>query len=49
MYVDYLADAKVAAMVDVIISHKYEIYRVQEEKQSLEEIFLTITNGEASL
>lgn len=49
VYVDYLADAKVAAMVDVIISHKYEIYRVQEEKQSLEEIFLTITNGEASL
>lgn len=49
VYVDYLADAKVAAMVDVIISHRYEIYRVQEEKKSLEEIFLTITNGEASL
>lgn len=49
VYVDYLADAKVAAMIDVIVSHKYEIYRVQEEKKSLEEIFLTITNGEASL
>lgn len=49
VYVGDLEDAKIASIVDVISKHEYEVYRVQEEKKSLEDIFLSITNGEASL
>lgn len=42
-------DSKIAYIADKLISRKIEIYRIQEEKRSLEDIFLDITRKNGGL
>ena len=43
------SDEKVAKIVKSLVQNDYSIYRVEEEKKSLEEIFLELTGQEGSL
>lgn len=43
------ADDKVAQAVKLLSQHDISVYRVEEDKKSLEDIFLRLTDGEASL
>lgn len=47
--VDETSDKTVAAMVATLVKHDFAVYRVEEEKASLESIFLDMTGGEGSL
>jgi lantibiotic transport system ATP-binding protein len=38
-----------ASMVAALVTHAFDVYRVEEEKSSLERIFLEMTGGEGSL
>lgn len=40
---DYIEDSKIAALNDKLIRHHLSIYRIQEEKKSIEDIFLELT------
>ncbi|QXE01002.1 ABC transporter ATP-binding protein [Terribacillus sp. DMT04] len=40
------ANEKVAEAVSILVHHNFSVYRVEEEKRSLEEIFLHMTNEE---
>ncbi|MFD0714877.1 ABC transporter ATP-binding protein [Paenibacillus sp. GCM10027626] len=42
-------DDQIAAMVAELVSSRFAVYRVEEEKASLESIFLDMTGGEGSL
>ncbi|SDZ64506.1 ABC-2 type transport system ATP-binding protein [Evansella caseinilytica] len=44
-----MSDKKVADVVKSLIHQQFEIYRVEEEKMSLENIFLEMTKGEQTL
>ncbi|GAB2697421.1 ABC transporter ATP-binding protein [Paenibacillus thermoaerophilus] len=47
--VDRTSDETVAAMVAVLVRNNFSVYRVEEDKASLESIFLSLTGGEGSL
>ncbi|TQR20975.1 ABC transporter ATP-binding protein [Psychrobacillus vulpis] len=49
LFVDSVTDEKIAEIVSSLVKNDYSIYRVEEEKKSLEEIFLELTGGEGSL
>ncbi|MFE8701925.1 ABC transporter ATP-binding protein [Cytobacillus sp. FJAT-54145] len=49
LYIDYSTDEKVSAIVEKLVKNQFSIYRVQEEKKSLEDIFLQITGEGVSL
>jgi lantibiotic transport system ATP-binding protein len=42
-------DERIAKIVDSLVKERYSIYRIEEEKMSLESIFLEMTKGERSL
>lgn len=42
---DECSDDKVAQIVQILVQEGFSVYRVEEEKQSLEEIFLQMTSG----
>ncbi|WP_274364279.1 ABC transporter ATP-binding protein [Paenibacillus thermotolerans] len=43
------SDEAVGAIVKELVHHRISVYRVQEEKRTLEQIFLELTGGEVSL
>lgn len=47
--IDYRPDETVGAIVKELVQQHISVYRVQEEKRTLEQIFLELTGGEASL
>ncbi|QPQ28909.1 ABC transporter ATP-binding protein [Lysinibacillus sp. JNUCC 51] len=46
---DECSDEKVAHIVQILVQEGISVYRVEEEKRSLEEIFLQMTMGEQAL
>ena len=46
---DECSDEKVAHIVQILVQEGVSVYRVEEEKRSLEEIFLQMTTGEQAL
>jgi len=46
---DECSDEKVAHIVQILVQEGISVYRVEEEKRSLEEIFLQMTSGESAL
>ncbi|MFF2178365.1 ABC transporter ATP-binding protein [Lysinibacillus sp. NPDC058147] len=46
---DECSDEKVAHIVQILVQEGVSVYRVEEEKRSLEEIFLQMTTGEQTL
>ncbi|GAB0171286.1 ABC transporter ATP-binding protein [Lysinibacillus sp. CTST325] len=46
---DECSDEKVAHIVQILVREGISVYRVEEEKRSLEEIFLQMTTGEQAL
>lgn len=49
LFVEPGGDEEVAAMVAELVRHEHAVYRVEEERASLERIFLDMTRGEGSL
>jgi lantibiotic transport system ATP-binding protein len=49
LQLDSMGDERVAEIVDSLVKERYSIYRIEEEKMSLESIFLEMTKGERSL
>ncbi|PLR96561.1 ABC transporter ATP-binding protein [Bacillus sp. T33-2] len=49
IFLGSIPDDKVAAIVELLVREQLSVYRVQEERKSLEDIFLELTGGEASL
>jgi len=49
LYLPHSSDEHVSSVIQELVHNRIEVYRVQEEKKSLEEIFLELTGGEASL
>ena len=49
IYLENSSDEKVANVVKSIVNNNYSIFRVEEEKKSLEEIFLELTGKEGGL
>lgn len=49
LYIDRGTDDQVAAIVKSLVEHDFSIYRVEEQKKSLEEIFLELTGKEGGL
>ncbi len=49
LYLPHCSDKAVAAVISELIHHHFSVYRVEEEKRSLEDIFLELTGGGASL
>lgn len=43
LYFEGQADEKVAKIVEILVQHSHSVYRVEEEKKSLEDIFLELT------
>ena len=48
-FIENGSDEKVAEIVKSLVQNDYSIYRVEEEKKSLEEIFLELTGQEGGL
>lgn len=46
---DECSDEKVAHIVQILVQEDISVYRVEEEKRSLEDIFLQMTTGEQAL
>lgn len=49
LYLEGMTDTKIASVIEELVLNKHKIYRVQEEKKSLEQIFLEITGGQGGL
>lgn len=49
LYLPHSSDDKISSVIEELVHHRFSIYRVQEEKKSLEDIFLELTGGRASL
>ncbi|MCY9549271.1 ABC transporter ATP-binding protein [Lysinibacillus xylanilyticus] len=49
IFFDECSDEKVAHIVQILVQEGVSVYRVEEEKRSLEEIFLQMTTGEQAL
>lgn len=49
LFIDRGTDDHVAAIVKSLVEHDFSIYRVEEQKKSLEEIFLELTGKEGGL
>ncbi len=48
VYLDHVSDEKVAYAIEALVKNGIPIYRVHEEKKSLEDLFLEMTAEEAS-
>ncbi|QDQ00936.1 ABC transporter ATP-binding protein [Lysinibacillus fusiformis] len=46
---DECSDEKVAQIVHILVQEGFSVYRLEEEKQSLEDIFLQMTTGEQAI
>lgn len=49
LFFEHISDGRIAAAVDTLVQNRFAVYRVEEEKKSLEDIFLELTGGVASL
>ncbi len=49
IYLPYTLDEEISTVIGDLVHEHFSVYRVQEEKKSLEEIFLELTGGEGSL
>ncbi|MFC5589585.1 ATP-binding cassette domain-containing protein [Sporosarcina soli] len=49
IFVENNSNEKIAEIVKALVQHDYSIYRVEEEKKSLEDIFLELTGQEGGL
>lgn len=49
LFFEYGSDERVAGIVKTLVQNHYDVYRVEEEKKSLEEIFLELTGQEGGL
>ncbi|MED3803398.1 ABC transporter ATP-binding protein [Lysinibacillus xylanilyticus] len=49
IFFDECSDEKVAHIVQILVQEGVSVYRVEEEKRSLEDIFLQMTTGEQAL
>ena len=49
IYLPHTSDEEVSAVIGDLVHDHFSVYRVQEEKKSLEDIFLELTGGEGSL
>ncbi len=49
IYLPHSSDEVVSTVVEELIHNRFSVFRVQEEKKSLEDIFLELTSGEGSL
>ncbi len=49
IFIENNSNEKIAEIVKALVQHDYSIYRVEEEKKSLEEIFLELTGQEGGL
>lgn len=48
IYIENRSDQKVAEIVRQLVHEHYSVYRVEEERKSLEEIFLRLINGKGN-
>ncbi|UHA75583.1 ABC transporter ATP-binding protein [Paenibacillus sp. 481] len=46
---DNMTDAKIAALVEQLVHKRHDVYRVEEKRQSLEDLFLAMTGKESIL
>lgn len=49
LFFENISDEKIASIVEALVQKQISIYRIEEEKKSLEEIFLELTGEGASL
>lgn len=49
IYLPHTLDEEISTVIGDLVHEHFSVYRVQEEKKSLEEIFLELTGGEGSL
>lgn len=49
LYLPHSSDEIISSVIEELVHNQFSVYRVQEEKKSLEDIFLELTSGEASL
>lgn len=49
IYLPHTLDEEISTVIEDLVHEHFSVYRVQEEKKSLEEIFLELTGGEGSL
>lgn len=49
IYLPHTLDEEISSVIGDLVHEHFSVYRVQEEKKSLEEIFLELTGGEGSL
>ncbi|KOP71756.1 ABC transporter ATP-binding protein [Cytobacillus solani] len=49
IYLPHTSDEEISTVIGDLIHDRFSVYRVQEEKKSLEDIFLELTGGEGSL
>jgi len=49
IFLEECSDEKVAHIVQVLVQEGISVFRVEEEKRSLEEIFLQMTAGELTI
>ncbi len=49
IYLPHTSDEEISAVISDLVHDDFSVYRVQEEKKSLEDIFLELTGGEGSL
>ncbi|MBS4190016.1 ABC transporter ATP-binding protein [Bacillus sp. FJAT-49705] len=49
IYLPHSSDEAISTVVEELIHNRFSVFRVQEEKKSLEDIFLELTSGEGSL
>lgn len=49
LYLPHSSDDAISSIIEELVHHRFSVYRVQEEKKSLEDIFLELTSGGASL
>ncbi|MFT4416154.1 ATP-binding cassette domain-containing protein [Fredinandcohnia humi] len=49
LFIEQTSDESVASIVEKLVHNRFSIYRVEEERKSLEDIFLELTGVEGSL
>lgn len=49
IYLPHTSDEEISTVIGDLVHDHFSVYRVQEEKKSLEDIFLELTGGEGSL
>lgn len=49
LFFEHSSNERIATIIKALVQNRFSVYRVEEEKKSLEDIFLELTGGEASL